>query len=172
MRKRELRIFFFGFFAGIIFAHMTQTFGRPPQDEKELLGLNWMEPPAPTPPFQPIPVGPAPSLLLVAEPKGRVEMMKVTAYCPCEKCCGKYADGKTAIGKDARTTKGVAADPGLLPYGTRLNIPGKGILTVDDTGGAMRRSARNGIYHIDVRFHDHKKALNWGVQQLTVEILD
>jgi len=99
------------------------------------------------------------------------KVMKVTAYCPCARCCGKYADGKTSIGKDA-STPGVAADPRLLAYGTRLDIPGIGILAVDDTGGAMRQSAKKGIWHIDVRFPTHQEALQWGVKTIPVEILD
>jgi len=97
--------------------------------------------------------------------------MKVTAYCPCPKCCGKYADGKTSIGHNARTTLGVAADPKLIPYKTLLVIPGIGTREVDDTGGAMRKSAKEGIYHIDVRFHNHEEAKKFGVQWLNVEIL-
>ena len=89
--------------------------------------------------------------------------MKVTAYCPCEKCCGKFADGFTSIGRDARKTLGVAADPKLLSYGTKLDVPGIGVRVVDDTGGAMRQSAKKGIWHIDVRFHDHNEALQFGV---------
>jgi len=100
-----------------------------------------------------------------------VKRMKVTAYCPCEKCCGKYSDGLTAIGRNAKTTLGVAADPKLLPYGTKLEIPGIGVRKVDDTGGAMRQSAKKGIYHIDVRFHNHEQALNFGVRWLNVKVL-
>ncbi len=98
--------------------------------------------------------------------------MKVTAYCPCKKCCGAGAIGKTSTGKDAYKTRGVAAAPKLLPYKTRLNIPGVGILPVDDTGGAMRQDAKKGIYHIDVRFFSHQEALNFGVKWLNVEILN
>lgn len=98
--------------------------------------------------------------------------MKVSAYCPCEKCCGIYADGKTSIGRDALESLGVAAAPKLLPYGTKLQIPGIGIREVDDTGGAMRKSAEKGIYHIDIRFHNHEEALKFGVQWLDVEILN
>lgn len=101
----------------------------------------------------------------------RIITMKVTAYCPCAKCCGKYADGQTAIGRNAKTTLGVAADPKLLPYGTKLNIPGIGIREIDDTGGAMRQNAKKGICHIDVRFHNHETAKRFGVQWLNVEIL-
>ncbi len=105
------------------------------------------------------------------ESRPKIKRMKVTAYCPCKKCCGKYADGKTSIGKDAWKTLGVAADPILLPYGTRLNIPGVGIRIVDDTGGAMRQDAKKGICHIDVRFHNHETAEIFGVQWSNVEIL-
>ncbi len=89
--------------------------------------------------------------------------MKVTGYCPCKKCCGKWADvsGKrvTAIGHDAFVCNGVAADPKLLPYHTKLDIPGIGIREVHDTGSAMRQDTERGICHIDVRFKSHEKAL-------------
>ena len=97
--------------------------------------------------------------------------MKLTAYCPCKKCCGDYADGKTSINRDAWKTLGAAADPKLLPYGTRLNIPGVGIRIVDDTGGAMRQSAKEGIWHVDIRFHDHKDAEEFGTRWEYVKIL-
>ena len=106
------------------------------------------------------------------ETTSTAKTMKVTAYCPCKKCCGNCADGKTSTGRNAWKTLGVAADPKLLSYGTKLDIPGVGIRKVDDTGGAMRQSAKNGIYHIDVRFHSHQEALNFGVRQLDVEILN
>jgi 3D (Asp-Asp-Asp) domain-containing protein len=92
---------------------------------------------------------------------------KVTAYCPCSKCCGKDADGVTSKGVDANLP-GIAADPKRVPYGTVLNVPGYGSAVVDDTGGAMRRST---VVHLDVRFKTHQEALNWGVKELAVEIV-
>ena len=74
----------------------------------------------------------------------KIKRMLVTAYCPCGKCCGKYADGKTSIGRNARKILGVAADPNVLAYGTKLKIPGVGTREVDDTGGAMRQSTKKG----------------------------
>ena len=105
-----------------------------------------------------------------SSPSHRTIHMKVTAYCPCSKCCGKDADGKTSIGRNAKKTLGVAAAPKLLPYGTKLDIPGIGTRTVDDTGGAMRQSAKKGIWHIDVRMHSHTKARTFGVKWLDVKV--
>lgn len=111
----------------------------------------------------------------------RVIRMKVTAYCLCEICCGKwscpeYTEGasirKTSIGDDAKIYDGVAADPKLLPYHTKLDIPGIGIKEVDDTGGGMRQSAKKGIYHIDVRMPSHSEARRFGVKYLEVKILN
>jgi len=93
----------------------------------------------------------------------------VTAYCPCAKCCGKYADGKTATGTDAYT-RGAAVAPKLISYGSVLDIPDYGRCVADDTGGAMRNAAKRGEYHIDVRFPTHKEALAWGRKRLTVTI--
>lgn len=104
-------------------------------------------------------------------PSARVILMKVTAYCPCKKCCGDCTDGITSTGRNAWKTLGVAADPKLLPYGTKLEIPGVGLRTVDDAGGAMRQNAEKGIYHIDLRMHSHPEAKKFGVRWLNVKIL-
>lgn len=92
-------------------------------------------------------------------------MYRVTAYCPCEKCCGRYADGITASGH--RIKKGdrfIAADPNI-PFGIRFIIPGynddKPVLVLD-RGGAIKGKC------IDVFFDDHQQALNWGVKWLKV----
>jgi len=118
--------------------------------------------------------------------KIKVIRMKVTGYCPCKICCGKFADGFTSTGKNAWRTDGVAADLRILPYGTKLVIPGIGIRVVDDTGDDMRRSAKMGICHIDVRFRlpdgtedcpeerkkCHQRAREFGVQWKDVVVLD
>ena len=106
--------------------------------------------------------------------RGRSIRMKVTAYCLCKICCGKWAAQKirrTSTGDNAKIYDGVAADPKLLSYRIRLNIPGIGVKEVDDTGGGMRQSAKQGIYHIDVRMKSHETARKWGVQWLDVEVL-
>lgn len=108
----------------------------------------------------------------VAKPATQIVKMKVTAYCLCSECCGKWSGGnKTSTGDKATVYDGVAADPKLLPYRTQLNIPGIGIKEVDDTGGGMRQSAKQGIYHIDVRMPSHSEARKWGVRWLEVEVL-
>lgn len=94
----------------------------------------------------------------------------VTGYCPCRRCCGRFANGRTSTGTSA-WKPGVAADPDILPYGTVVEVPGYGTHMVDDTGIAMRRSwRRRGRLHIDLRFTYHYQARNWGVRYLRVRI--
>lgn len=93
------------------------------------------------------------------------EMYRVTAYCPCEKCCGRYADGMTASGH--RIRKGdrfLAADPNI-PFGTEFIVPGYNNskpVPVLDRGGAIKGK------RIDVFFDSHSEALEWGVKWLKV----
>lgn len=65
---------------------------------------------------------------------------KLTAYCPCYLCCGKYPDdpgyGLTASGEMAQEGITIAMDK--LPFGTRVYIENVGIRVVQDRGGAIK----------------------------------
>ncbi len=94
----------------------------------------------------------------------------VTAYCPCSRCCGARARGRTSLGGSA-WLPGIAADPRALPYGTVVDVPGYGVHTVDDTGGAMRDSWRNhGRLHLDIRMKTHYEARQWGRRTMKVRV--
>ena len=90
-------------------------------------------------------------------------LIKVTAYCSCEKCCGKYADGITASGHKIQKGDKFCAAPKNIPFGTMLTIPGYGRVPARDRGGAIVDGC------LDVFFDDHETALQWGVQWLEVK---
>jgi len=93
--------------------------------------------------------------------------MRVTAYCPCPKCCGEDAAGITANGhKIQRGDTFVAADR-RYAFGTEMVIPGYSNsqpVKVLDRGGAIRGDK------LDAFFHTHQAALEWGVQYLDVQV--
>lgn len=93
-----------------------------------------------------------------------VEEYVITAYCPCEKCCGK-SDGITASGEKAIEGVTVAADTDVLPFGTKVIIDGN-TYTVQDRGGAIKGN------RIDLYFDSHQEALNFGRQTKEVTILN
>lgn len=99
---------------------------------------------------------------------------KLTAYCPCSKCCGKWGENRpidangnmivvTASGRYAKANWTVAADTSALPFGTRIYINGHEY-EVQDRGGAVKGNK------IDIYFDDHQEALNFGVQYAEVLI--
>lgn len=102
-------------------------------------------------------------------------MIEVTAYCSCERCCGWKRDwrgipvfasgrnrgkrkqiGQTASGLFARRGT-LAADTEYYPFGTQMYIPGYGLGTVQDRGGAIRGARR-----LDLYMHSHDAAKKWG----------
>lgn len=87
---------------------------------------------------------------------------KITAYCPCSKCCGK-STGRTASGTKATAGRTVAA-PSNFAFGTKLNIGGH-VYTVEDRGGAIKGNK------IDIFVGSHQEALQWGVRYLTVSVV-
>jgi len=88
--------------------------------------------------------------------------MNVSAYCPCEKCCGEWADGITASGKPAEGK--LIAAPRKYAFGTVMEVPGYGRAVVEDRGGAIKGDK------IDLLFPTHQDALNWGRQYVKVKV--
>ena len=88
---------------------------------------------------------------------------KITAYCPCSKCCGK-ATGRTASGTKATAGRTVAASS-KFAFGTKLNIGGH-IYTVEDRGGAVNGNK------IDIFVNSHAEALQWGVRYMNVSVVN
>lgn len=82
---------------------------------------------------------------------------KLTAYCNCSKCCGKWAGGNTASGVAPAQGRTVAM--GGIPFGTRLLINGR-IYTVEDRGTPYG--------HVDIFFNSHSEALQFGLQYADV----
>ena len=88
---------------------------------------------------------------------------KLTAYCPCEECCGKWANNRPdgivygAIGEELKEGYSIAVDPNVIKYRTEVIINGK-TYKAQDCGGAIKGN------RIDVYFENHNDALEFGVQ--------
>ena len=95
---------------------------------------------------------------------------EVTAYCPCEKCCGRFADGLTASGKPAVGL--IVAAPPEYPFGTVMDIPGYGVATVEDRGGVIKGNKLDVFFGFDPNSSctPHEKALQWGRKILNVKV--
>lgn len=101
---------------------------------------------------------------------------KLTAYCSCEKCCGKWALNRPkdehgndivigASGEQLQQNFSVAVDKKLIPYGTYLYIDGT-IYKAQDCGGSIKNK------RIDVYFNNHQDAKEFGVQYKEVFVYD
>lgn len=88
---------------------------------------------------------------------------KLTAYCPCEKCCGAWADGITYTGTTATAGRTIAVDPTVIPLGSTVYINGQAYIA-EDIGGAIKEN------RVDVFFSTHEEALQFGVQYADVAI--
>lgn len=87
-----------------------------------------------------------------------------TAYCPCEKCCGK-TDGISASNKKCVANHTIAAG-NKYPLGTVMYIPelsntqSGGWYEVEDRGGAISNS------RLDIFFNTHEEAIQYGVKNV------
>ena len=76
-----------------------------------------------------------------------------------EGCTSTTATGTAAV------RGAIAVDPSVIPLGTKLYIPGYGIGTAEDTGGAIDGN------RIDLCYNSVSEAFAWGRQTVTVYIL-
>lgn len=84
------------------------------------------------------------------------QLFTITAYCGCEKCCGK-TDRITATGTYAAEGVTIAVDPTVISYGSEVDIEGIGTFVAEDCGGAIKGNK------IDIYFERHEDALKFGI---------
>lgn len=100
---------------------------------------------------------------------------KLTAYCSCRKCCGKYAEnrpidsrGETIVygasGNKLSADRSIAVDTSIIPYGSKVIINGR-TYVAEDCGGKVKGK------HIDVYFSNHSKALEFGKKYAEVYLV-
>ncbi len=97
----------------------------------------------------------------------QVVQMRVTGYCPCSQCCGAFSDGITANNHHIQPGDTFVAADRSYQFGTEMVIPGYNTgqpVEVTDRGGAIKGN------RLDLFFHTHQEALQWGVQHLDVLI--
>ena len=79
---------------------------------------------------------------------------KLTAYCGCRSCSGKWGT-RTASGKKAKQGRTIAVDRRKIKLGTKVKINGK-TYVAEDVGGGVKGN------HIDVFFKSHKQTMRFG----------
>ena len=87
---------------------------------------------------------------------------KITAYCPCEQCCGvwatkRYGAVKGAYGRVLVPGYSIAVDPSVIPYGSIVKINDREY-RADDCGGSIKGN------RIDVYMDSHDDAVVFGVR--------
>lgn len=102
-----------------------------------------------------------------------------TAYCLCQKCCGKLPShpsyGYTASGLrivPGTGMKVIAVDPNVIPLGTKVYIDGLngawdyGNAIAADTGSAIKNLT------IDLYMDTHSEALSWGRRSVNIYVVE
>lgn len=110
----------------------------------------------------------------------------ITAYysplpCQVRYATGSYTGDIRLNGSGVRSADGTPVYPGMIAaprnyaFGTKMDIPGVGIVSVHDRGGAIVASDREGVYdRLDIWMGYGDKgltrALNWGKRTLNVVV--
>ena len=76
----------------------------------------------------------------------------------------------TATGTRPTPGRTLAVDPKVIPYGSRVYIPGKGFYFAEDTGSMIRQLSKDGLPRIDICFATRAEAFAWGRRVITIAI--
>lgn len=92
---------------------------------------------------------------------------KVSAFCSCEKCCGKWSNNRPngivygASGAELKPNHSIAVDTDIIPYGKSVFIDGIEYVA-EDCGGAIKGN------RIDIYMDSHEAAVEFGVKNMMV----
>lgn len=91
--------------------------------------------------------------------------VRATAYtADCQGC-----SGTTATGIDLKAnpdTKVISVDPSVIPLGSKVYVEGYGYATAADTGSAIKGNK------VDIFIPNEQDAINWGVKNVKLQILN
>lgn len=90
---------------------------------------------------------------------------KLTFYCGCAKCCGKWTGGQTSSGVKAKEGRTIAVDSSVIPIGSKVYIEGFGDFIAEDVGGAIKGNK------IDIYLNDHSRCNDLGVKYANVFVV-
>lgn len=90
------------------------------------------------------------------------DTFKLTAYCDCSICNGKWSGQPTASGTDYVEGRTIAVDPNVIPLGSKVIIDGTEYIA-EDTGSAIKGN------RIDMYMNNHNRTLNFGVKYVKVK---
>lgn len=96
----------------------------------------------------------------------RWKTVVATAYCPHCRVCD--TTGTTFTGREAQPD-GIAVarrGPRAARLGSKLLVPGRGWLLVDDVGGGVESN------QIDIRVSSHEEAIHFGRRQIRVGVME
>ena len=88
---------------------------------------------------------------------------KLTAYCNCRKCNGKWAYGPTKSGVMPVEGITIAVDEHVIPMGSKVKI-GDHVYTAHDTGKHIKGN------RIDIYIDNHSRASDFGVKYAEVYV--
>lgn len=99
----------------------------------------------------------------------------LTAYCPCEKCCGQYGVNRPidengdlivygAYGQRLEAGVSIATDPDVIGFNQEVYIDGA-VYKANDTGGNIKGNK------IDIYMINHDDATDFGVQYADVYLI-
>ena len=80
---------------------------------------------------------------------------QVTGYCSCSLCGGEKEEKLTKAETVPKAAHTIAADPSVIPLGTRIVIDGVSYV-VEDTGKAIKGN------RLDIYFDTHEEAVRYG----------
>ncbi len=107
----------------------------------------------------------APPEIVKNNQRWQVVRMRVTAYCPCRICCGKFSDGFTACNHRIQPGDVFVAADKAYRFRTEMIIPGYNAnrpVQVLDRGRVIVGN------RLDVFFNSHETAKKWGVRDMDV----
>ena len=85
----------------------------------------------------------------------------ITSYCPCQACCGSWADGLTATGLPAEPGI-VAVDPTVIPLGSTVILNNQEYIAADVGVKGLA---------VDICAAGHQEAAAYGVQRQDVWVI-